>query len=111
MASDGVMSLVVGGLQRLEDSVGRLANDMRVELSKLPEQYVHRREADRRFDELVLDIGAERAARERDVEKATGQVKDLEKRLVEGRRWVVGLACGTGLSAIGALTGIANYFS
>lgn len=116
--SDGVMSMVVGSLQRLEDSLGRLSADMRVELAKLPEQYVHRREADRRFDELCLDLAEERASREADIrdanasiKDANASVKDLEKRLVEGRRWFVGLACGTGLSAAGVLIGILNQFS
>lgn len=101
MATDGVLGMVVGSLQRLEDSMGRLSADMRSELSKLPEQYVHRREADRRFDELTVDLGQERASRETDIRDTKDQVRDLERRLGEGRRWFIGLACGTGVSAIG----------
>lgn len=109
MASEGsVLGMVVGSLQRLEDSMGRLSADMRSELGKLPEQYVHRREADRRFDELCLAVREEEAERQRDVAAARDQVKDLEKRLVEGRRWVVGLASATCLGAVSAVVAIVN---
>lgn len=106
-----VLGLVVESLRRVEDSVGRLSTDMRIELAKLPEQYIHRREADRRFDELSLAVREEETDRQRDVSAARDQVRDLERRLVEGRRWVVALACGTGLSGIGVLIAALNYFS
>ncbi|RBY82691.1 hypothetical protein [Blastococcus sp. TF02A-26] len=111
--SDGtgrVLSLVVESLRRVEDSVGRLSADMRVELAKLPEQYIHRREADRRFDELSLAVREEEAERQRDVASAREQVTGLERRLVEGRRWVVGLACGSGLAGIGLIVNIMDKF-
>ena len=107
----GVLGMVIASLQRLESSLGQLSTDMRIELAKLPEQYLHRREADRRFDELSIDLGQERATRETAVRDSTAAVKDLERRLTEGRRWFVGLACATGLSGMGVVLGIVNHFT
>lgn len=104
----GVMSMVVTALRRLEDSVSRLAGDMNSQLSRLPEQYVPRREVERRFDELHIDLGAEQAARQAAVADAGTKVTDLERRLVEGRRWFVGLACGTGLTTVGLLVNVVD---
>ena len=91
MPGDGALGLVISSLQRLEDSVGRLSADMRSELSRLPEQYVHRREADRRFDELMVAVGGERADRKSAIKELEDRAEEAEQRRVADRRWAIGV--------------------
>jgi hypothetical protein len=105
VANETVLNLITGSLQRVEESIGRLSTEMRIELAKLPEVYLGRREGDRRFDEMSARISVETAARERTMRDMTSSVEKLETRLTEGRRWFVTLACA---SAVGTAALIVN---
>lgn len=88
---NGVLSYVAESLRRLEDSVSKGFADVATQLSRLPELYVPRREVERRFDELTIDLGAERGARETDVARLQTRFEEAEKRRTADRRWAVGV--------------------
>lgn len=118
--SDGtgrVLGFVAESLRRLEDSVGRLSSDVNGQLARLPNDYVPRREVERRFDEVCIDLGElrqradaadkareaeekERAAREREVAR--------ERRTV--RLTLAGLAFTAMSATAGVVFGVINHF-
>lgn len=110
-ASPTVLTLITAGLTEVKDAVSALSRDLNGVLSRMPTEYVPRREIERRMDELIIDVGAERAAREsavRNLQEAS------EKAHAERRthmRWLIGLGLGTGMSFVGVVSGIVLHFA
>jgi hypothetical protein len=100
----GVLDFVAESLRRLEDSVARLSADVNRQLGDLPVLYVPRREVERRFDDLVQDVGAEQAARQGDVDRLTARMDEAERHRVAGRRWAIGAL----LTSLGLLVALAS---
>ncbi|MDP5182189.1 hypothetical protein QOZ88_06030 [Blastococcus sp. BMG 814] len=96
----GVLGFVAESLRRLEDSVARGFADVNNQLSRLPNDYVPRRELDRRLDEFTFDIAELRKHRETDAAERAN-----------ARRWLIGLAVTGALSATGVVSGIVLHFT
>lgn len=128
---DDVRSLlpfVAQSVQRLEDSVARGFADVNIQLSKLPELYVPRREVERRFDETNLDIAEIKSqfaqaqikhdadirvlgkAATDDKEKREEAAKEAHKERVASRRWLIGLSATAFLTGSGTVAGIVIHF-
>lgn len=101
-----VIGLVTAGLAEVKDAVTQLSRDLHGTLNSLPNDYVPRRELERRLDEFSIDIGAERAAREATVKTMVEQAEKASLERANHRRWIVGLAVGTAMSALGLVTGV-----
>lgn len=110
-ASPSVLALISAGLTEVKEAVNTLSRDLHGTLARLPNDYVPRRELERRLDELVIDIGAETAR----CQGAIAALKDAQAKheadRIAGRRWIVGLACATGVSAMGVVSGIILHFT
>jgi hypothetical protein len=106
-----VIGLVTQGLAEVKDAVSQLSRDLHSTLSRLPTDYVPRRELERRLDELTIDVGAERAARERALADLKDAADAAEAHRISSRRWLVGTSLGTALSALGVIAGIWTHFS
>lgn len=129
MADDGgvpisALSMIVDGLKRLEESITRLSVDMHEQMGRLPNDYVPRREVERRLDEYAIDLGAldvrlteKRATHDRDIkdlreclkqieldreqdeqERERQRKADLQRRETD-RRWLI----GTVIAVVGLL--------
>jgi hypothetical protein len=105
-----VIGLVTAGLTEVKEAVTQLSRDLHSTLARLPNEYVPRREAERRLDELTLDLAAERLARERAIQSLTEahEQGDAERRAT--RRVVYPVAVGSGISLLGVLSGIYLHF-
>lgn len=106
---DPVLAIILETLRKLETTVGSLRTDLHVELSRLPEMYVPRREVERRLDEHTIDIGEVRSAVEVVEERRKKDERDRrderladERRQQEMRRWLV----ATVLTALGLLVAV-----
>jgi len=112
-APDGptVIGLVTAGLAEVKDAVSQLSRDLHGTLTRLPTDYVPRREVERRIDELIIDLGAERAARETALRAINDATEKANTERQSHRRWLIGLGTGTFLSAIGVLGGIVDHFN
>jgi hypothetical protein len=106
-----VIGLVTAGLTEVKEAVTQLSRDLHGTLARLPTDYVPRRELERRLDELVIDLGAEVAAREGAIKALTDAHAKAEDDRVRGRRWLIGTSLATALSALGVLAGILTHFS
>ena len=113
-----IIGFVSESLRRLEDTVVRGFADVNRQLTELPTHYVPRREVERRFDELCIDVGAERAAREgaiarleRSAEVAEERRQAADAAALTARRWVIGLAVGTAMSFVGVVSGVILHFT
>lgn len=106
-----VLALITAGLTEVKEAVAQLSRDLHGQLSRLPTDYVPRREIERRLDELTIDLGVERVARE----TALSALKDAAEREAVNRRvhrrWLIGLAVGTAISGTGLVSGIVLHFS
>jgi GH25 family lysozyme M1 (1,4-beta-N-acetylmuramidase) len=82
-----------------------------LDLARLPNEYVPRREAERRLDELTLDLAAERLARESAI---TGPDRGPRARASRAPchppRRLDPVAVGSGISLLGVLSGIYLHF-
>jgi hypothetical protein len=107
----GVLGFVAESLRRLEDSVMRGFADVNRQLTEMPTHYVPRREVERRFDELCIDLGAEQAARKADIADLKSAAAAAEQSRVAARRWVIGLAVATSMSGIGVISGVVLHFT
>jgi len=104
------MGMVVESLRRLEDSVARLSENVNMQLSRLPTEYVPRREVERRLDELTIDAGEERAERQRGIDSLRADIDKAQKQSIETRRWLIATTLTTVSAAAGVLFGILNHF-
>jgi len=107
----GVLGFVAESLRRLEDTVGRGFAEVNKQLTEMPTHYVPRREVERRFDDLTIDLGAEQAARKADIAELKQAAMAAEQSRVAARRWVIGLAVGTGMSVTGVVSGVVLHFT
>jgi len=106
-----VIGLVTAGLAEVKDAVAQLSRDLHGTLTRLPNDYVPRREVERRLDEMTIDLGAEKAARENALKAlADANEKSTQERATQ-RRWIVGLAVGTCVSGFGVVSGIVLHFT
>jgi hypothetical protein len=105
-----VIGLITQGLAEVRDALGQLSRDLHGTLTRLPTEYVPRREVERRLDELIIDLGAERAARERALSALGEASEKLETERRLHRRWLIGLGAGTFMSGVGVLSGIVLHF-
>lgn len=90
------------GLRRLEDSVDRGFDTVNQQLSRMPNDYVPRREVERRLDEITVDLGAERAER---IEADKAQQADAKEAKVQAsnHRRALWIAVPGGLTGVGSL--------
>lgn len=109
------LSLIVDGLKRVEESITRLAVELHDQLGRLPNDYVPRREVDRRFDEHTMDIGelrariAERwALGESEVDKLRTEIRQVEaereadeQQRRKDRQWAIGVAITVAIALLG----------
>lgn len=91
--------MIVEGLREVKESITRLGADVNSQWSRLPQDYVPRREVEHRLDEHTIDIGEVRsqliqkgAKHEVDVERLERQIHDIEAKRQADRRWLVGTA-------------------
>jgi hypothetical protein len=106
-----VIGLVTQGLAEVKDAVSQLSRDLHGTLARLPTDYVPRREIERRLDEMIIDLGAERAAREGAIRALDEAREKAEGEARSHRRWLVGLGTGSFLSAAGVVAGIWTHFN
>lgn len=106
-----VIGLVTAGLAEVKEAVTQLSRDLHGTLSSLPNDYVPRREVERRMDEFSIDLGAERIAREQGLKKLEEAAEKATKERADHRRWIIGLGLGTCISAIGVGSGIILHFT
>jgi len=104
------MGMVVESLRRLEDSVTRLTENVNMQLSRLPSDYVPRREVERRLDELTIDLGQEQVERQRTVEALRADMERAQEEALATRRWLVATALAALSAGAGVLFGILNHF-
>lgn len=110
-ANPTVIGLVTQGLTEVKEAVSQLSRDLHSTLSRLPNEYVPRRELERRLDEFAIDVAAERAERLAAVKALEEATAEAERKRVSARRWLVGLSTGSGISLAGVLSGIYLHFS
>jgi LmbE family N-acetylglucosaminyl deacetylase len=106
-----VIGLVTAGLPRSRTRSPALPGPARHPEQRLPNEYVPRREIERRMDEMTIDIGAERAAREAAFKAVADQNDNAKAERANQRRWIVGLAVTSAISTVGVVSGIALHFS
>jgi hypothetical protein len=106
-----VIGLVTAGLAEVKEAVAQLSRDLHITLSSLPNEYVPRREIERRMDEFSIDLGAERVAREAAFRQISDMADKAVKERADHRRWIIGLAVGTAMSAFGVMTGVVLHFT
>jgi hypothetical protein len=103
-SSEGqVVSIVVEGLRRLEDSVAQGFRDVNATLSRLPEQYVARREFDRYRDEQTLDLQQAQRKHDNDVAELRAAHDKAEAKRVSAHRFL----WGTAIAALASLAAVA----
>lgn len=103
-----MLNLVVDTLRRVEDSLGRLSENVTMQLSRLPSDYVPRREVERRLDELTFDIAGEETARVAAIKDLKDEIEKARARAVTFRHWLI----GTGVTASAALgSTLINHFT
>lgn len=113
----GVVSMIVDGLNRVEESITRLSADVNGRLGQLPNDYVPRREVEHRFDEHTIDIGelrgqivAKGAKHDLDVE-ALKKALDLDReRRQTDRRWVIGTVITVAALVVAVLSLVLTRF-
>ena len=105
-----VLALISQSLTEVKDALNALSRDLHGTLSRLPTEYVPRREVERRFDELTIDLGAEQAAREAAVQALKDANDKAAAEHAVSRRWRIGLAVATAMSGTGVLSGIYLHF-
>jgi hypothetical protein len=94
-----VLNLVVDTLRRVEDSLGRLSENVTLQLSRLPSDYVPRREAERRLDELTLDIAAEEQERLAAIKELKDDIEAAKARQTTAHRFLIA-------TSVAAITGL-----
>lgn len=109
-AGPTVIGLVTQGLAEVKEAVSQLSRDLHTALGRLPNDYVPRREVERRFDELSVDLGAERAERLRAIQALEEAHRAAAAARAEDRRWRWGLATGSAISLLGVASGIYLHF-
>lgn len=107
----GVLALITAGLAEVKEAVTQLSRDLHGTLAKLPNDYVPRRELERRLDELTLGLGEERITRERALAELSEVAAQAEKERTSHRRWLIGLATATAMSGMGVIAGLVTHFS
>lgn len=105
-----VIGLVTAGLTEVKDAVAQLSRDLHGTLARLPNEYVPRREVERRFDELNIDLAAERAERQKAIEALEAARLASEADHKSDRHWRMGLSAGSAVSLLGVLSGIYLHF-
>jgi hypothetical protein len=100
-ANPTVIGLVTQGLAEVKEAVTQLSRDLHGTLARLPTDYVPRREVERRFDDLIIDLGAEQAAREQAVKALVEAQDKAALAAASHRRWLI----GTVLTVLIALLG------
>lgn len=104
------MGMVVESLRRLEDSVTRLSENVNHQLSRLPSEYVPRREVERRLDELTVDLGAEEAERVRKIDGLRAEIDRHQEQATTTRRWLIGTTLAAMSATAGVVFGILSHF-
>jgi membrane-bound lytic murein transglycosylase B len=116
-----MLSYVAGTVGRLEESVERGFREVREVLSRMPNDYVPRRELDKRFDDVTFDVAELRRAREQDQrDKAAAEIqaeRDRQARLEQAARdrrtdrWQrIALAVSSSLALTGTGVGVVLHF-
>lgn len=105
-----VIGLVTQGLADVKDALAQLSRDLHSTLTRLPNDYVPRREVERRFDELSIDLGAERAERIAAVKALEEAQKAAEGERKANRRVLWPVAAGSAVSLLGVISGIYLHF-
>ena len=106
-----VIGLVTAGLAEVKDAVAQLSRDLHGTLSNLPNEYVPRREVERRMDEMTIDIAAEKLARETAFRGLTEVAEKSALERASHWRWIIGLGVTTSVSMVGLLTGVVLHFT
>ena len=104
------LTLITAGLTEVKHAVTALSRDLNGVLSRMPTEYVPRREIERRMDELIIDIGAEKAARENDVKSLKEATEKAQNERRTHMRWLIGPGAATVMSGIGVLSGVFLHF-
>jgi len=110
-ADPTVIGLVTQGLAEVKDAVSQLSRDLHGTLSRLPNEYVPRREVERRMDEFTIDLGAEKAAREAALKRLDEIAVKAQEERADHRRWIIGLGLGFAMSMIGVASGVILHFT
>lgn len=105
-----VLAMVNDGLREVKDAVGQLSRDMHETFSRMPNDYVPRREVERRMDEFSVDLGAERAERLAALKRIEDDAKARAAQVQSQRRWLIGTAFTAVSAATGVLGGITLHF-
>lgn len=111
MTDPSVLTLITAGLTEVKEAVSQLSRDLHGTLSRLPTDYVPRRELERRLDEIVLDLAAERARCDGAFRSLKEASDKHEADRITGRRWLIGVAAATAMSAAGVLAGVITHFN
>lgn len=117
-----VIGLVTAGLAEVKEAVNALSRDLHSTLAKLPNEYVPRREVERRLDEMTIDIAAEKADRQSSIRAVQDAATAAQQAVAEAdtareteritaRRWATGLAIATAVEMTGVLAGIFMHFN
>lgn len=106
-----VLALVTAGLTEVKEALTQLSRDLHGTLTRLPTEYVPRREVERRLDELTIDLAAEKVAREAAIKALDEAHAKAEDDRLTGRRWLIALSAGSAISLLGVLSGIFLHFS
>lgn len=105
-----VIGLVTAGLTEVKEAVSQLSRDLHSTLARLPNEYVPRREAERRLDELTIDLGAERVAREAGDKALAEAAEKADTERKANRRVLLSVAAGSALSLLGTAVGVFLHF-
>jgi hypothetical protein len=106
-----VIGLVTAGLTEVKDAVAQLSRDLHGTLNSLPNDYVPRREVERRMDEMTIDIAAEKLAREHAIKTIIDAAEKATLERATHWRWIIGLGIGTIMSGLGVLSGLILHFT
>lgn len=110
-ASPSVLTLISAGLTEVKEAINVLSRDLHGTLARLPNDYVPRREVERRLDELTIDLGAVKAACDASGKAIRDAQDKAEADRTTGRRWVIGLAVATACSMTGVASGVILHFT
>ncbi len=107
----GVLSYIAESVRELARDQSRGFEGIRKELAELPRIYLSRVDADRRFDELRVDVGALEASLQRAETTRAERERQAAAERTTTRRWLVTTALATLGACSGVLFGVINHFS
>lgn len=102
------MGMVVESLRRVEDALSRGFDNVNSQLSKLPEQYVARREFDRYRDETGLDLVTAQQKHDKDIEDIRADARDRAAQARSLRLWLIGIGATSTIGLSGLVIQVAT---